>query len=225
MKDIIIATSNLQKLKDFIKVNEEGGYHYNILSMNDINLNIDIDENGETYRMNAYIKAKAVHDLISKKIPVIADDCGYELEYLNNEPGVYSKRYLGDVSFKEKIRIILGRMESATKMNQRVMHRCGSVVCISNNHTFYKDFKLKGYCAYEVQGLKSKTTYDSAYLSDGNMPNTYEYSNIFYLPEYEGVMAELTEDEWYEINPRIPAIKQIYQSLLTMSVFRRSLLF
>ena len=76
MKDIIIATSNLQKLKDFIKVNEEGGYHYNILSMNDINLNIDIDENGETYRMNAYIKAKAVHDLISKKIPVIADDCG-----------------------------------------------------------------------------------------------------------------------------------------------------
>ena len=53
MKDIIIATSNLQKLKDFIKVNEEGGYHYNILSMNDINLNIDIDENGETYRMNA----------------------------------------------------------------------------------------------------------------------------------------------------------------------------
>ena len=71
-KPIIIATSNMQKLKDFIRVNEEGNYHYNILSMRDYGIDID----GETYQENAYIKAKAVHNMISKDVDVIADDCG-----------------------------------------------------------------------------------------------------------------------------------------------------
>jgi XTP/dITP diphosphohydrolase len=75
-KLIIIATSNMQKLKDFIRVNEEGNYHYNILSMRDYGIDIDINEDGETYQENAYIKAKAVHNMISKDVDVIADDCG-----------------------------------------------------------------------------------------------------------------------------------------------------
>lgn len=105
-------------------------------------------------------------------------------------------------------------MKPATQLNQRVMNRCGSVVCVTANDVYSSDFKLKGYCSYEVRGLTSKTMYEASYLTDGNIPNSYEYSNIFYLPEYDKVMAELTENEWYKINPRISAIKQIYQSLL-----------
>lgn len=44
-------------------------------------------------------------------------------------------------------------------------------------------------------------------LSEGNIPNLYEYSNIFYLPQYDRVVAELSEDEWYKVNPRIESIK------------------
>ena len=202
MKDIIIATSNMQKLKDFIRVNAEGNYNYNILSMHDYGIDVDINEDGETYQENAYIKAKAVHDMISKDVAVIADDFGYEFEFLDNKPGVYSKRYFGDIPFKYKLQRFLEMMKPAIQLSQRVMNRCGSVVCVTANNVYNSDFKVKGYCSYEVRGLDSKTTYEASYLSEGNIPNSYEYSNIFYLPQYSRVMAELTEDEWYKINPR-----------------------
>ena len=213
-KPIIIATSNMQKLKDFIRVNKEGNYNYNILSMHDYGIDVDIDEDGETYQENAYIKAKAIYDLISKDVAVIADDCGYEFEYLGNEPNVRSKRYFGDIPFKHKLQRFLEMMKPATQLSQRVVNRCGSVVCVTADNVYHKDFKIKGYCSYEIRGLDSKTTYESCYLSNGNTINSYEYGNIFYLPQYGRVMAELTEDEWYKINPRIEAIKQIYQLLL-----------
>lgn len=105
MQDIVIATSNNMKLKDFIRVNEEENYNYNILSMHDYGIDIDINEDGETYQENVYIKAKAVHDMISKNVAVIADDCGYEFEYLNNKPGIHSKRYFviyhSNINFKD----------------------------------------------------------------------------------------------------------------------------
>lgn len=154
----------MQKLKDFIRVNEEGNYHYNILSMHDYGIDVDVEENGKTYEENACIKAKAVYDLASKAVAVIADDCGYEFEFLNNEPNVYSKRYFGDIPFKNKLQRFLEFMKPATQMSQRVMNRYGSVVCVTSDNVYRKDFKIKGYCFYEIRGFGSKTTYESSFF-------------------------------------------------------------
>lgn len=160
--------------------------------MKDYGLDLDIAENGKTYFENAYIKASKIHQITGKT--VIADDSGFELEYLNNEPGIYSKRYLDAISFKEKIKIILDRMKDIVNSEQRCMKLVGSLVCITSNRIIiHCDFFLDGLCAYEPQG-----------------DSDIDYYKIMYLPKYGKTVAELSPSKWFNINPRITDIKQIY---------------
>lgn len=54
-------------------------------------------------------------------------------------------------------------MKPTTQMSQRVMNCCKSVVQITSNGVYHKDFKIKGYCSYDIKGLDLKTTYKQIY--------------------------------------------------------------
>ena len=141
------------------------------------------------------IKACKIHEITGKT--VIAEDSGFEFDYLNGEPGIYSKRYLLSSPFEDKINIILTRMKDATKPEQRGMTFKGSVVCITSNKTLiHQDFSLSGFCAYEPHGVSAT-----------------DYDRIMYLPNYAKTVAELLSSQRYKINPRIEAIRQVYKSL------------
>lgn len=87
---IVFATNNKNKLEE---IREILGNKYEVLSLKDINCNVDIPETGKTLEENALIKAKYVAD--NYNISVFADDTGLEVEALNGAPGVYSARYAG----------------------------------------------------------------------------------------------------------------------------------
>lgn len=83
------------------------------------------------------------------------------------------------------------------KREQRGMTFKGSAVCITSNKTLiHQDFSLRALCADKPRGSSS-----------------IDYYRITYLPNHVKTVAELFPCEWYRINPRIPAIKQIYKSL------------
>ena len=86
---IILATNNANKLREFSEILSPMGME--VLSQKEAGADIEADETGSTFEENAYIKAKAVYDLL--KMPVVADDSGLEVDALNGEPGVYSARY------------------------------------------------------------------------------------------------------------------------------------
>mgnify|MGYP002508939505 CR=1 FL=1 len=70
-----------------------------IQSMKEAGVDIDIVEDGKTFKENALIKASAIAKELKKrdvKAVVLADDSGLEIDYLNKEPGIYSARYLGE---------------------------------------------------------------------------------------------------------------------------------
>ena len=79
---IILASNNKNKLREIRDILEPMGFE--VISQSEAGIDIEAEENGKTFEENAFIKAKSVYDI--KKIPVIADDSGLEIEALNGAP-------------------------------------------------------------------------------------------------------------------------------------------
>lgn len=115
MTTIILASNNKDKVKE-VKEILKG---YNVISLKDAGIDLDVEENGTTFEENALIKARTVCKLTGQL--TMADDSGLEIDYLNKEPGVYSARYMGhDTSYDIKmllllndLRVLKGRTEAA----------------------------------------------------------------------------------------------------------------
>ena len=98
---IIMATSNMDKVKEIRQILE--GTEFQILSLKEAGLKLDIEETGSTFDENAAIKAEAVRDLTGQL--AIADDSGLVIDYLDGAPGIYSSRFMGeDTPYPEKQR-------------------------------------------------------------------------------------------------------------------------
>ncbi|MFR5190948.1 MAG: non-canonical purine NTP pyrophosphatase, partial [Clostridia bacterium] len=80
MKKIVVATNNsgkLKEMKDILKGIE-------IVSLKDVGIIIEVEEDQDTFEGNALKKAKEVYELV--KLPCIADDSGLCIEYLQGFP-------------------------------------------------------------------------------------------------------------------------------------------
>ncbi len=90
---IVIATSNKGKVKEIVELfgNRE------VFPYSDLIEEFDIIEDGETFKENALIKARAVYTALGdKNAIVIADDSGISVDVLGGAPGIYSARYGGE---------------------------------------------------------------------------------------------------------------------------------
>ena len=72
---IIFATTNQGKIKEIKSIMSE--YGFEISSLKDEGIDVDIEENGKTFEENAIIKAKAIMEMTGKV--VMADDSGLEV--------------------------------------------------------------------------------------------------------------------------------------------------
>jgi len=91
MKKIILASSNKGKIKEIQKYFTD----YEVLPYTDLIEKFEIIENGDSFKQNAIIKAKAVGEKL-KDYLVLADDSGISVPALNNAPGIFSARYAGE---------------------------------------------------------------------------------------------------------------------------------
>ncbi len=108
---VLFASNNPGKITDaqvFVK-----GTNIELLTPKDLGLKLDPDETGNTYEENALIKAKAFQEAAGDPdLIVVSDDGGIEIPTLNNEPGVYSRRWKGYVmSDQEIVDYCLERMQ------------------------------------------------------------------------------------------------------------------
>ena len=91
--DILFATGNPSKVKRFAKGLEKEGI--NILTLNDIDKKVEIEENGKNAIENAIIKAKAYSKIVN--MPVLAMDDNLYIENVPEEkqPGMFVRRVNG----------------------------------------------------------------------------------------------------------------------------------
>lgn len=111
---IIMATNNQGKLKEVKDILKD----YEILSLKDLNCNIEVEEDKDTFEGNSFKKALEISKLL--KMPCIADDSGLCIEELDGFPGVKTARFLGeDASQEERNNYLIEQLKE--KKNRRAM--------------------------------------------------------------------------------------------------------
>lgn len=96
---ILFATKNSGKLTEFKKTFDKLHLDYKVVSFNDLSYDIpDCKETGDTFEENAFLKIQNTRQYlrgVDKNMVVIADDSGMSIDYLNGEPGVFTRRWNG----------------------------------------------------------------------------------------------------------------------------------
>ena len=129
MKQIVVATNNQGKLKE-IKNIFKG---YELLSLKDINCEIEVKEDQETFEGNAKKKAKEIAQITH--LPCIADDSGLCIEIFDGWPGVYTARFLGEEATpSQRNEAILEKMKNLKEEDRKAKVKC--VVAYYENGKF-----------------------------------------------------------------------------------------
>ena len=200
MKTIIFATGNMGKLREIKEIME--GLPYNIVSMKEAGLETDVDETGTSFEENSILKAKAIAEKVAKteeyrNALVMADDSGFEVDYLNKEPGIYSSRYMGtDTPYSIKNQNILDRMKGVPD-EKRAARFVAAIACV------FPD----GRCEVVRDTFEGKVAYESKGIYG------FGYDPIMYVPEKGCNSGELLPEEKNKISHRGKALMKMRKLL------------
>jgi len=192
MKEIVIASKNEHKIVEISNILTPLGYK--VLSLFDFDYFPEIIEDGKSFKENALIKAKTLSLHLNKTI--IADDSGLEVFALNNEPGIYSARYAGEnKSYSDNNELLLKNLEGVSNRKARfVTSMC--VYYLDKDPIFVEDY-LYGEISREYVG-----------------ENGFGYDPIFYIPNLNKNLAELSLEEKNKISHRALCLKQLIKYLI-----------
>lgn len=193
MKKIIFATTNEGKMKEIRMI--LGDLNYEVVSLKEANINIDIEENGATFAENAIIKAKTIMELTHEI--VLADDSGLEVDAMDRQPGIYSARFLGEnTSYDIKNNYILDQLKGVPEEKRTARFVCAIAAAFPDGRIVTHEATIEGIIGYEIAG-----------------ENGFGYDPIFYVPEYKCTTAQLTPEQKNEISHRAKALKEMKHEL------------
>lgn len=167
-----------------------------ILSMKEAGIDVDIVEDGTTFEENAMIKARAIAQLLPDDI-VLADDSGLEIDYLNQEPGIYSARYMGeDTSYEIKNQNLIDRLDGVPKERRTARFVCAIAAVLPGGSIKTTRGTIEGYIGWEPAGT-----------------NGFGYDPIFYVDTYGCSTAELSPEEKNKVSHRGNALRAMREEL------------
>ncbi|MBI5893207.1 MAG: XTP/dITP diphosphatase [Deltaproteobacteria bacterium] len=186
---IVLATRNNHKTREIEALFKDADIH--ILSLKDFPNISDIVEDTDSFEGNALKKARAVAEY-TKKI-VMADDSGLQVDALNGKPGVYSSRYAGEnASDEENNKKLLNEMKDIPFEKRSARYKCVIAVVFPSGEEKIAEGECNGFIAFEPKGNYG-----------------FGYDPIFYVPEYNKTMAEISPEEKNKISHRARAIQNI----------------
>lgn len=186
MRKLVFATNNAHKLEEIRAIL---GDKVEVLSLKDIQCDVDIPETADTLEGNAVLKAEYIYRHYG--LDCFADDTGLEVEVLNGAPGVYSARYAGGEGHDSEanMRKLLAEMEGKT--NRKAQFR--TAICLIEGgaeHLF--EGVVKGEIIEEKRGA-SGFGYDSVFMPEG----------------YTETFAEMGSEEKNRISHRARAVQAL----------------
>ena len=187
MKKIVVASNNKGKIREIKEILTE----YEILSLEDVNCVIDVEEDGKTFEENAIKKSKEVFKKV--QIPCISDDSGLCINELDGWPGIYTARIVGeDATNEERNNLIL---EKSKKINDRSAEVKCCLVYYDGENCIIGSGTLKGKISLNRRGN-----------------NGFGFDEIFEL-ENGKTLAELSNEEKNQISARKLAIVDLKSKL------------
>ena len=177
-----MASGNTGKIKEAQEILSE----YEIIPMNEIGIDIDVEEDQETFEGNARKKAETIAKKLEGKM-CLADDSGIEIEYLDGFPGVYTKRWHKGTD-RERNEAIIEKLKGVPHENRKI--KFTTAMSLSDGKKTIT--AVADICGFVAEYPRGKNGFDEIFeLEDGR------------------TLAELSEDEKNKISARKKSIEMI----------------
>lgn len=191
MKEIVIASGNKGKIKEAQEILNE----YKIISIEEIGVNIDVEEDQKTFEGNAIKKAETIANTIGGKLS-LADDSGIEIEYLDGFPGVFTKRWHNGTD-RERNLALIEKLKGVPREKRKIVFTT-AIALSDGEKTICETGKIEGYVTEEPRG-----------------ENGFGFDEIFEL-ENGKTLAEISSEEKNKISARKIALEKISNKLEKM---------
>lgn len=192
---MVLASRNRGKLKELNRLlSQYLGEGVELLSLDDVGLFVDVEEDGTTFAENALIKARAA---VKSGYIALADDSGLCVEALDGAPGVFSARYAGEHGNDAANNALL--LENLkNKTNRRAAFVC-AFACV------FPD----GRAPIVTEGRTEGEILEAPRGEGG-----FGYDPLFYYAPFGKTFAELDGEEKNSISHRGEAIKAFAEQFL-----------
>ena len=191
---LLIATTNRGKALEYKAL--LSGIPYEIVTMPEQGLYLEVEETGATFEENARLKALAL--ATESGLLSLADDSGLEVDALGGKPGVHSSRYAGEgASDEDRYRLLLDKLRDVPDGRRAARFRCVIAIAAPGGQVELYSGECPGVITKEPKGK-----------------NGFGYDPVFYLPELRKTMAELSPEEKNRISHRSQAAEKAREALL-----------
>lgn len=189
-REIIFASNNEGKVK---QIKDLCGNFANIVGLKEVNLNVEIDEDGKDFEENAIKKATEIFKIVKK--PVLADDSGICIDFFDGWPGVYTHRFMPNSTFLERNDFIIEKMQNVGEGLRQARNVCVLAYVDENGKCYTFEGVVHGEIAHKQRG-----------------DNLFGFDSIFVLANGK-TLAELSDEEKIKVNARSLAFKKFSKFL------------
>ena len=192
MRKIVFATGNKNKTVEIKAILGEDKFE--VVTMKEAGIDVEIVEDGNTFAENALIKARTVAKFTDAI--VMADDSGLEIDCLNKEPGIYSALYMGeDTSYELKNLNLIERVNAAGT-DRKARFVCAMAAVLPDKTEISVEGCFEGEIALSPAG-----------------ENGFGYDPIFWVPERGCTSAQLPPEEKNAMSHRGKALRMMAEML------------
>ena len=183
---IILATNNKGKLREFRNMCDT-----EVIAFSDILGDVEIEEDADTFKGNALIKARAIYEkLEDKDAIVVSDDSGISVPLLGGTPGVYSARYAGEgASDKENLYKLVDAVKEAG-VERTPAYYAAAIAIVSK----FGEYVVHGWMHGDV-------------LATTRGENGFGYDPMFVPNGFEQTLGELDDEVKKSISHRSKALE------------------
>ena len=195
---IIIASNSEHKITEIKEMLKD--FHFEVMSLRDAGIDIDVEEDQETLEGNAYKKAYEIFSSLSEAEKpdtlVLSDDTGLAVDYLDGAPGVYSARYSGIAHDNAANNLKLLNELQGVPLEKRTAKFVTSMVLLGKDIDIRVTGEAKGKILFEMAG-----------------PEGFGYDPLFYSDDLEKSFAESTGYEKNSVSHRGRALEALIKEL------------
>lgn len=188
---LVVASNNKHKVIEYREM--FAGYDIEVFCPQELGINIDPTEDGETYEANSLIKANAISKYT--KLPIIADDSGLNVVALDNFPGIHSSRFASSLGGNQ-----FANPELIKKLQPHKDKSAFFACVITLLNIEDKPVQFKGICPGLI-------------LDKPEGEGGFGYDPIFYSTEAKACFGTATEEIKNKYSHRAKAVEQLLQYL------------
>ena len=202
---LLVATGNAGKLREYADLLRETPF--TLLSLKDVGITDEVEETGETFAANAWLKASGYAAMSG--LLTLADDSGLEVDALGGDPGVLSARYGGDAcrSDADRVALLLRNLDGVPWPKRTARFRC--IINIARpRQSSGGEAELLASVVGSVAGVIQ-------YEPEGD--DGFGYDPVFHLPSFGRTVAQLSLEDKNRISHRGCAAGRAMTALLRIA--------